>query len=1033
VRGGLDWRDRDLHPVVYERLPRMQGVRMGPSPAGARGWLVAIVLLLLLLSACATTGKDTIAELRSKRIEIKEEKIEDASEKAIENYRRFLEQTSHSALKPEALRRLADLKAEKEYAALSGNASGKKPDQSAAPSKAGDQPVQGIDDLQPAGPREAIELYEKLLTDYPSYERNDQVLYQMSRAYEELGQIEEAMQVMDGFVRDYPRSRYIDEVQFRRAEYFFTRRKYPDAAEAYGSIITMGTSSSYYQLALYKLGWTFYKRERYEEALDRFMALLDYKASKGYDFAQSRDKEEQKRVDDAFRVISLSFSNLGGANSVVDYFDRKGKREYEDRVYGNLAEFYFEKQRYSDAVAAYAAFITPNPFHKVSPQFQMRVIEIHLVGGFSKLVIEAKKQFIEKYGLKAAYWRHFEPGSRPEVLAWLKTNLNDMAGHYHALYQGSKEMQEKRINFIQAAHWYREFLASFPTDHDAPSVNYVLADLYLEMGFLDRAALEYEKTAYEYPRHEKSSQAGYAAIYAWRQNLAGVGADAKAEAMKKVVSSSIKFASTYPEHEKAAIVLGAAADDLYNVKEYQQAATVARRLIDGFPGAGSELLRGAWLVAGHASYELAHYAEAETAYEKLLELMSPGDQSRTARIENLAASIYKQGEQANAQGDHRAAAAHFLRVGRLAPTAKIRANAEYDAAAALILVKDWKTAAVVLAGFRGLFPGHALQPEVTLKIAYVYREDGQFSLAAAEYERMERDSKDDEVRREALLTAAELHEKAGNQARMLVVYRRYQYSFPHPVEPNLETRDKIAEIFKKKNNQDGYLAELGQIVALEAAAAGERTPRTRALASKAALVLADHSFNQFAEVKLIEPVEANLRKKKELMKIATRQFSTLLDYEAGDVTAAATFYLAEMYADFSKDLKESERPAGLSALEREEYDLAIEEQAYPFEEKAIATHKSNLELISRGVYGEWIERSLRKLAIFVPARYDKPEEASPVITSLDRYVFAIEHPEPSAPKTPRWSAAQTGDAKRTVKETAKAETHFESGLSGSRK
>ena len=594
----------------------------------------------------------------------------------------------------------------------------------------------------------------------------------------------------------------------------------------------------------------------------------------GYDFAQSRDEEERKRVDDTFQVISLSFSNLGGANSVVDYFDREGKCGYEDRVYGNLAEFYFEKRRYSDAAAVYTTFITRHPFHTVSPQFQMRVIEIHLAGGFSRLVIEAKKQFIDKYGLKAAYWGHFEPGSRPEVLAWLKTNLNDLAGHYHALYQSSKEMQGKRINFVQAAHWYREFLVSFPTDLAAPAVNYMLADLYLDIGFFDRAALEFEKTAYDYPRHEKSSQAGYAAVYAWRQHLAGVGADAKAEVMKKVVSSSIKFAVTYPEHEKAAIVLGAAADDLYNMREYQPAVTAARRLVDGFPAAGSELLRAAWLVVGHASYELAHYAEAETAYEKLLELMPPGDQSRTARIENLAAAIYKQGEQANAREAHQEAAQHFLRVGRKAPTSTIRVNAEYDAAAALIQVKDWKTAAAVLAGFRNLFPGHALQPEVTKKIAYVYREGGQFSLAADEYERMERESKDDEVRREALLTAAELHEKAGNQVSMLAVYRRYVGYFPHPVEPNLETRDKIAEIMKKNNNQD-YLAELGQIVALDAAAAGERTPRTRALASKAALVLAEHSFKQFAEVKLIEPFEANLLKKKELMKVATRQFNQL--------------------------------------------------------------------------------------------------------------------------------------------------------------
>jgi outer membrane protein assembly factor BamD (BamD/ComL family) len=428
-----------------------------------------------------------------------------------------------------------------------------------------------------------------------------------------------------------------------------------------------------------------------------------------------------------------------------------------------------------------------------------------------------------------------------------------------------------------------------------------------------------------------------------------------------------------------------------------------------------EVVRAAWLVVGHSTYELTRYNEAETAYVNVLALLPAGDKSHDALIDNLAAAIYKQGEQANARMDYQAAAEHFLRVGRMAPTSKVRVNAEYDAAAAMMQLKDWKMAATVLVGFRDLFPGHALQPEVTKKIAYVYKEDGQLSLAADEYERIERESQDDEVRREALLIAAELHEQVGNQARTLAVYRRYVDYFPHPVEPNLETRNKIAEALKKKNEQDNYLVELRQIVAIDAGAGGERTPRTRYLAGKAALVLAEQTFGQFAEVKLVQPFETNLRKKKELMKVATQQFDKLLDYEVGEVTAAATFYLAEIYAHFSKDLRESERPAGLSALEREEYELAIEEQAYPFEEKAIAMHKSNLELISLGVYSEWIDKSLQKLAKFVPARYDKPEEESPVIATLDSYTFAIARPEPPAPQAPEGAVAQAGEAKQDAK------------------
>jgi len=1003
--------------------------------------------LPLLLCACQTTGTNTIAQLRNTRIEIKEEQIEDVPGKAMESYRRFLDDTPDSALKAEATRRLADLKAEREYDLLPGDSAAEQliaakaspapevaahPDNAPTPSSApvpapapapnqavGSQadtkkqatqaqpparvakgPAEGTVDLEGVSGREAIELYKKLLKDYPGYERNDQALYQMSRTYEELGRVDEAVQVMGQLAREYPSSRYVDEVQFRRGEYFFTRKRYLDAEEAYGSIAAMGASSSYYQLALYKLGWAFYKQELYEQALEQFIALMDYKESIGYDFAQTKDEAERKRMDDTFRVTSLAFSNLGGAGSVATFFIHHGNRGYEDVVYSNLAEFYFDKRRYSDATATYSAFVDKYSSHKVAPQFQMRVIEIHLAGGFPSLVLDAKKQFVETYGIKGKYWRYFEPDRRPEVLVWVKTNLTDLAKHYHALYQSPKQIKDKKTNFEEALHWYREYLASFPEDLGSPAVNYSLAELYLEDRSFDLAALEYEKTAYAYPRHEKSSQAGYEAVYAWRQQLAAAVAapEAKAQAKKEAVRSSLQFAGTYPEHEKAAIVLGAAADDLYDMREYEPAAVAARRLVDRFPGADAAVVRQAWLVLGHASYELHRYSDAETAYVKLLELLPPGDKTRAARADNLAAAVYKQGEEANARKEYAAAAQHFLRVGQLAPTSKIRVNAEYDGAVALIAIKDWKTAITVLNRFRSLFPGNALLPEVTKKIAYAYREAGQFSPAADEYERMERESKDDTLRREALLAAGELHEKAGSPARALAAYRRYADSFPHPVEPSLEARDKCADILKRMKDRDGHLAELKRIVAVDAGAGSERTPRTRYLAGKAALVLARQSFDRFAEVKLVEPFEANLGKKKELMKFATQQFNNLIDYEVGDVTAAAAFYLAEIYADFSRDLKESERPQDLSALEREEYDLAIEEQAYPFEEKAIAAYQSNLELVLRGVYNEWIDKSLQKLAKLIPARYDKPEEESLVIATPDRYVFAIVQFAPPAPK-----------------------------------
>src|SRR5262249_39501240 len=230
-----------------------------------------------------------------------------------------------------------------------------------------------------------------------SYKNSDQVLYQMARAYDELGRTDEAMETMERLIRANPNSGHYDEVQFRRGEDFFTRRKYRDAETSYSAIIDLGAKSSYYELALYKLGWTFYKQDLYEEALHKYMALLDYKVSIGYDFDQSHEEEDEKRIGDTYRVISLSFSNLGGPDFVREYYAKFGNRSYEDRVYNNLGDHYLEKLRYDDAAKTFKTFVGLYPFHKTSPRFSMRIVETFTKGGFPQLVLESKRDFASRY------------------------------------------------------------------------------------------------------------------------------------------------------------------------------------------------------------------------------------------------------------------------------------------------------------------------------------------------------------------------------------------------------------------------------------------------------------------------------------------------------------------------------------------------------------------------------------------------------------------------------------------------------------
>lgn len=1025
-----------------------------------------VAVQLALLAACAHTERaNTLASLRKVQPDTTDVRVDNGLEKAVDGYRQFLQETPASELTPEAMRRLADLQLEKEYGvrgttaiavdrvpsatttAMPMPAVGSKPVQLAAPEAVKKIPAaakppgkaaaagagapadierqieqrateeqaiataatSGVESAK-SGPLESIQLYDKLLAEFPNYAYRDQVLYQKARAYDELGRPDDAMAVMEQLVNANPDSKLVDEVQFRRGESFFAQRKYRDAENAYQSVAAKGAASEFFEPALFKLGWSFYKQGAFEEALHRYFALIDHKVAKGYVLGGKHTAAEDRRVEDTFNVIALSFSNLGGPEAIGEYFAEFGHRPYEDHAYRYLGEFYLSKQRYQDAATVYKDFAALYPFHAASPDFSLRIIGIYETGGFPQLVVEAKREFATNYGLKAEYWKHQPIGERPEVVAAVKSNLMDLANYYHARYQDKALAKEKQQSFAEATRWYGDFLDSFHDDPAAPGANYQFADLLRENGDFRRAATQYERTAYEYPAHEKAAAAGYAAIFAHRENLKVVAASEVQEARRATVNSSLRFADTFPQHEQAPVVLVAAAQDLYDLKDHPAAREAGRKLLEKFPSATRDLQRTAWMVVAHSSFELAEFPVAEQAYVQVLAATPAGDESRPELVENLAASIYKQGEAANAAGDYRTAASHFLRIKQAAPTSKIRAGAQYDAGAALMRLQDWKAAAQVLDEFRRDNPSHELVKDATKQIANAFQQAGDLGSAAGEYERVANEATDPALRAEALLLAGKLHEDAKDTDRALAVYTRYVNEFPKPLADALEAHQRMAEIHKARGNDARYRAELESVVQADARAGTERTPRTRTLAGRAALVLTEPLYDRFASIELKQPFEKSMAAKQKAMSEAMKGFNALVPYEVADVTAAATFYMAQVYSGFSRSLNESERPTGLNGTDLQDYNDQLDEMAFPFEEKAIGLHEKNIELMEAGVHSPWIEKSLESLAQLVPARYARPVASTGFLGQADRYEYVQPAAKTAAAIPAEAAPAEAADA-----------------------
>ena len=352
-------------------------------------------------------------------------------------------------------------------------------------------------------------------------------------------------------------------------------------------------------------------------------------------------------------------------------------------------------------------------------------------------------------------------------------------------------------------------------------------------------------------------------------------------------------------------------------------------------------------------------------------------------VERLAAAIYKQGEQKNKAGDSAGAIDDFLRVAKEAPSSTVRANADFDAAALLISDKQWDRAIVVLEGFRQNFPKSPLQADVTRKLAVAYSESNHPGAAALEFEKIAlTPGETPEVQREATLQAAELYDRAGDSAKAKTMLEAFVKRFAQPLNPAMEARNKLCLMAEKAGDLTGRDYWLKEIIAADRSAGAARTDRSRALAAKATLTLAAPARDEFMRVKLVAPLKKSLAEKRKAMEAALKAYTQAADYQVAEVTTAATFQSAELYRQLGKDLMSSERPKNLSKDELEQYDVLLEEQAFPFEEKAIKLYEINTARAKDGTYDEWVQKSYTALAQINPGRYGKVELGEPLVESI---------------------------------------------------
>ncbi|HKJ51080.1 MAG TPA: tetratricopeptide repeat protein [Gammaproteobacteria bacterium] len=925
--------------------------------------LACLACCAALLASCGSDGVDigpTIGDLEDMPSIFDAVELEPRAsfkvdrQQVIDSFRELVAITAEGGGTGDELRRLADLQLE---ASLDDRVS--------------DDPEvqqQGL-----VGAHQAIAIYEAYLEKYPAREDNDKILYQLSRAYAIEADNDRSMAMLDRIARDYPQSEYIAEVQFRRGENLFVEREYAAAEAAYGSVVDNHPDSLFYDKALYKYGWTQFKQSRYLDALASYIRLLDLNLEQGkieqIGLSPELSRADRELLDDVIRVVSLNFSYQDDKYFISRYFADHGRREYEPLLYLRLGELYLDQERIVDGTDLFLAFTEENPFSPHTPYFHQRAIETYQLAGYTDLVLKEKIAFVNRYDVDSDYWSAQTPETQQKLAATLALHISELATHFHALARKSG----KAGDFQVAAGWYRRFLASFPDDPGAPRINFLLAESLYDAHQYPQAIDEYQKTAYRYPPHKDGAEAGYAALIAFDALFKTTNASDVPALRRKRIQSAVSFTTRYPNDPRLSKVELQTAKQFFEWQEYPDAIASARRLIEN-DGVEPSTKKTAWAILADSQFSLADYETAEKSYVTLLGLMPKQDPERGPVREQIAASIYKQGEIARDNGNLLLAADIFTRLGQVVPESPTRIVADYDAATVYVQLEDWPQAVQRLEAFRKRYPDDRRFNEgVTEKLALAYSGSGNQALAAREMLALSKYPGNAERKQDLMWRAAEIYQQSGQSAQAISIYKEYVKAYPYPLERSMELRYKIAESYRASKDTANLRHWLDEIVRADAAAGARSTPRSKYLAATASLELIEPLQRAYHQAKLTVPLKASLQKKKQLMQQSIDAYSRAIKYQVQEVTTEATFQIAEVYRDFARSLLNSERPRGLDDEQLEEYQLLLEEQAYPFEEKAIDIHLANFKRIPQGTYDEPTRNSLRVLGEMMPYRFAKVE------------------------------------------------------------
>ena len=817
---------------------------------------------------------------------------------------------------------------------------------------------------------EAIKAYSAVVMDFPGHPLVEDALYGLAYCYTEQGDPDKAAQGYLRLIKLYPETRYSMEINMRLGEYYFDLGDMGRAQAHYRVVIKKG-ETEYLDKAYYKLGWSLYNQDRYEEAINSFFQLLD--------LDNEQTKEAGSLVGESIDIIARSYAESSGTPGLARRLAKRGKDSSSPAILLKLADLFKERSLYPEAVGTYRTFIKNYPEARELPLALSHLGESYHIRGDLLTALELSESYPTYLGPGSPLYKSSSEEEKVTLLSLVLDTLEKSADRRRARAKtgGSSTDMDLALNDMNK---YVEL-----AEGDIPCrTRSLLGTIQSELGMYPQTPATFNNLASD------------AQCQRWAESasLQSIDFQLKIYEEKKLVDLDIlaesvnRFVGVSPDNASAPRAILAMGEIFSNTGNYRGAREWFSRLIRLYPSS-SESSRARTMMA-RTFFQENRYRQA-AAWFKEAWRKSPGSENGKEARRLHIYSLFKEAEKNSDEGQISRAAERFESLFRSFPDSDVAQVSLYNAGKLYKNMGLEMKATDIFEELAAAYETSSLGNKALQTSILILEALGDPKRAAEDALALAERSSGDE-RAKALLKSADLFRDAGAGEKAAAARKIFTQSYPDPPERLARQLYLLGEDYRSALKWNLARDSFSKVIRMH-----RKDPDNKIAseyAARAQLSLGEEVYGRYTRLKLDPPIEASIKRKRDLLKKVIKNFVDAGKYRVSEVATAANYYIGRSLEQFKDDILESAPPAGLTDTEMEEYTQMLQEIAYPFEEKALEAYRVNVIRSQKlKILDEWIERSFARLSQLAPWAYEREERLSYPLTLIPVQPLPIPFPE----------------------------------------